>query len=64
MAEQFHSIRIDVDNGIYEVNGRNVSETGKYLNLTFEKGMWSLMISEDHLFNTAPATKRKKRRKR
>ena len=60
MAEQFHSIHIDVDNGIYEVNGRNVSETGKYLNLTFEKGMWSLVISEDRFFNTAPATKEPK----
>ena len=45
--EKLKTLRIDVEKGIYEVNGKDVSQSGKYLNLTFEEGVWSLVVSED-----------------
>lgn len=50
--EQLKSLHIDVDKNIYEVNGRDISSSGKYLELTFENGEWSLMITEDTIYNT------------
>lgn len=51
--EKLSSLHIDVEKGIYEVNGRDISKSGKYLNLTFENGEWSLMITEDGFFSTS-----------
>lgn len=51
--EKLKSVHIDVDKGIYEVNGRDVSKSGSYLNLTFEKGTWSLEITEDTIYTTS-----------
>ena len=55
--EKLKSIHIDVEKGIYEVNGRDVSETGKYLQLTFENGQWSLVITEDTIYSSDPVAK-------
>lgn len=52
-SEPFKSLRIDVDKNIYEVNGRDVSKSGYYLNLVFEHGEWSLIITEDQIYNTS-----------
>lgn len=49
-VEKFHSLNIDIEKGIYQVNGRDISESGKYLNLNFEDGEWSLMITEDTVY--------------
>ena len=51
--EKLTSVYIDVDKNIYKVNGRDISKSGKYLELTFENGRWSLMISEDTIYNTS-----------
>lgn len=51
--EKLESLCIDVEKGIYKVNGRDVSKSGKYLNLIFEDGNWSLIISEDTFYNTS-----------
>lgn len=51
--EKLKSVVIDVEKGIYEVNGRDVSRSGTFLELTFENGDWSLMITEDTIFNTS-----------
>lgn len=48
--EKFESLHIDINKGIYEVNGRDVSKSGKNMNLTFEDGEWTLEISEDSFF--------------
>lgn len=48
--EKFESLHIDINKGIYEVNGRDVSKSGKNMNLTFEDGVWTLEISEDSFF--------------
>ena len=55
--ENFHSLHIDLDKGIYEVNGRNISSSGKKLHLHFEKGMWSLVVAEDTVYSSDPQIK-------
>ena len=50
--EKLETLLIDVEKGIYEVNGRDISQSGKYLNLTFEEGVWSLVVSEDTAYTT------------
>lgn len=52
IIEKLQSLNIDVEKGIYKVNGRDISKSGKYLKLTFENGVWSLMITEDNIFST------------
>ncbi len=51
--EEFHSLQIDVDNGFFLVNGRDISKSGKELHLSFENGRWSLLITEDTIFSDA-----------
>lgn len=48
--ENLKKLIIDVEAGIYEINGRDVSDSGKALSLEFENGIWSLMITEDTLY--------------
>ncbi len=50
--EKLHSLHIDIEKGIYEVNGRDVSASGKELHLDFEGGQWSLLITEDTIFSS------------
>ena len=50
--EIFKSLEIDLENGIYKVNGRDISKSGKSCRLEFENGEWSLMITEDTLYTT------------
>ena len=51
--EELKTLRIDVENGIYEVNGRDISGNGHKLDLTFENGIWSLMLTVDNLYSTS-----------
>lgn len=51
--ENFESLHIDINKGIYEVNGHDISKSGKYLKLIFEDGEWSLMISGDLFYTTS-----------
>lgn len=48
--EKFESLHIDMEKGIFEVNDRDVSVSGKYMKLEFNNGQWSLMITEDRIF--------------
>lgn len=50
--ERFHSLHIDIDNGIYRVNGRDISKSGKALKLEFDDGTWSLVIVEDTIYTS------------
>lgn len=54
MAKQgkFRSLQIDVEKGIYVVNGRDISKSGKELHLNFEDGQWSLSITEDTIYSS------------
>lgn len=49
--EELKSLHIDIEKGIYEVNGRDVSDKGTYMNLIFEDGSWSLMITENNFYS-------------
>ena len=51
--EAFQSLVIDVKKGICEVNGRDISQSGKRFELIFENGTWSLMITEDTIYSTS-----------
>lgn len=55
--EILKSIHIDVDNGIFEVNGEDISADTSYLNLIFEAGVWSLVITRDTVYASAPNIK-------
>lgn len=50
--EELKSLHIDVEKEIYQVNGRDISKSGKYLRLIFENGEWSLMITEDTFYTS------------
>ena len=52
-AEKFKSIEIDLEKGIYKLNGKEMTEVSN-LQLSFSNGEWSLMITKDMLFETAP----------
>ena len=49
--EKLKTLRIDIDKGIYEVNGRDISNIGTYMNLIFEDGNWSLMVTENKFYS-------------
>ena len=50
--EKLKTLIIDVEQDIYKVNGRDISESGKRCSLEFEDGEWSLMVTEDTLYTT------------
>lgn len=55
VIKKLKSVHIDVKNGVghVEVNGKDISSNGSYLNLTFENGEWSLMTTKDELYRTS-----------
>lgn len=55
-AEKFKSIEIDLEKGVYKLNGKEMTEVSD-LRLSFSKGEWSLMITKDMLFETVPKEK-------
>ena len=50
--KEFRSVNIDLEKGIYEVNGRDISKSGKELHLCFEYGSWSLVVSEETIYSS------------
>ena len=52
--EKLQSLHISMENrrGVCVVNGKDISNNVKHLELTFDNGEWSLMISEDTLYTT------------
>lgn len=50
--ERLHSLNIDMDKGIYEVNGKDISESGKALRLEFDGSALSLIITEDTIYSS------------
>lgn len=55
MEQKLESLHIDLESEIakVEVNGKDISAIGSYLNLTFENGDWSLMIKKDEFYTTS-----------
>lgn len=54
-VEKFRSINIDVEKGIYQVNGEDMGSDTSRLKLEFEDGEWSLEVTRDHRFTTSDA---------
>lgn len=52
-SEELKTLEIDMDRNVFKVNGRDISNSGKYMSLTFEHGTWSLMITEDKFYSTS-----------
>lgn len=52
--EKLQSLHISMENrrGVCKVNGKDISNSVNHLELTFDNGEWSLMISEDALYTT------------
>lgn len=51
--EKLKTLHIDVDKGIYELNGRDISKTGTRLLLLYENGEWSLELDETSSYHTS-----------
>ena len=49
MEQEFKSINIDLEKGVYLLNGNPVGLVCE-LSLVFKNGLWSLCISEDKFF--------------
>lgn len=45
-CEGLQTLIIDTENGYYELNGRDISESGEELVLCFRHGKWSLTVTE------------------
>lgn len=50
--EELKTLTIDVEKGIYEVNGRDISGSAREFCLEFKDGHWLLEITEDRLYAT------------
>lgn len=61
--EELKTLEIDMDRNIFKVNGRDISNSGHYMSLTFEHGTWSLMITEDTLYSTSDSACKKQNAK-
>lgn len=50
--KELRSLHIDVENGIYQLNEMDISKSVSRLELVFEDGIWSLMVTEDSIYTT------------
>lgn len=57
-AEKFKSIEIDLEKGVYKLNGKDMTQVSD-LRLSFSNGEWSLSIEKDMLSEPAPKEKTK-----
>lgn len=46
------SVLIDVEKGIYEVNGKSIGSGCSELTLEFKEGEWSLALTRDFRYST------------
>ena len=49
-SKELKSLVIDVEKGIYEINGKDVKESGCAMTVNYENGKWSLMITEQTIY--------------
>lgn len=52
---EFRSIHIDIDKDIYLLNGKKLEGVSE-LDLSFEKGNWSLKTTQDHIYESKATT--------
>ena len=58
--KSFKSIYIDVEKGIYLLNGEEVSMVSR-IDLEFNNGKWLLLITRDELYAQEAATRRSRK---
>lgn len=51
-TETLKSLQIDVEKGIYMLNGENISDCVDEFNLTFENGIWGLTIRKRVIYES------------
>lgn len=51
--EPLKSLLIDVENGRYELNGKPMEGISR-LDIDFDNGKWTLLITRDEFYQTAP----------
>lgn len=52
-TQKLKSVIIDVEKGIYEVNGKSIASGCSELTLEFKEGKWSLALTEDSIYSTS-----------
>lgn len=50
--EVLQSLVIDVERGVYQLNGVNIGDNTSELHLDFENGEWSLQVTQDQTYET------------
>ena len=50
--EVLQSLVIDVERGVYQLNGVNIDDNTSELHLDFENGEWSLQVTQDQTYET------------
>lgn len=50
--EVLQSLVIDVERGVYLLNGVNIGDNTSKLHLDFENGEWSLRVTQDQTYET------------
>lgn len=51
--ERFESVHIDIEKGIYEINGEKIPDRCCELLLEFDNGEWSLMVTTSKLYGNS-----------
>lgn len=55
-TEMLQSLVIDVERGVYQLNGVNIGDNTSELHLDFENGEWSLQVTQDQTYGTRSGT--------
>ncbi len=51
--ERFKSVHVDIEKGIYEVNGERIPDRCSKFSLEFEDGVWSLAVTASKLYTNS-----------
>lgn len=51
--KKFKSVHIDIEKGIYEINGEKIPDRCSKLSLEFNNGEWSLLITTSNLYTSS-----------
>lgn len=50
--KKFKSLEIDVEKGIYKLNGENMEMISE-INLDFDNGKWTLLVTREEIYEQA-----------
>jgi len=52
-VKEFKTLEIDVSKGVYRLNGETIDGLVSRLDLEFDNGKWSLLITKDEFYRQA-----------